>query len=763
MDSAPGALRIRIKGRVQGVGFRPFVYNLARSLNLRGYVKNTSKGVYIEVEGGNLDEFVENLKKNPPPLASIESIDVEDSTPSGFNDFIIARSEDEGSFTHVSPDVSVCEDCLRELLDSTDRRHLYPFINCTNCGPRYSITLRLPYDRPNTTMHLFRMCPECEREYNDPADRRFHAQPNACPVCGPSLSLVLINNDLQHLADKDPLLSTIRILKKGGIVGIKGLGGFHIACDATDGEAVKLLRERKRRSNKPFALMAPDVETIRRFCLTTPYDELLVTSERRPIVLFRKRPDCSLPEDIAPNNSHLGFMLPYTPLHYLLFAYPRGKDGEGHHFHALVMTSGNISEEPIIHENETAMQRLSHLVDAFLFHNREIYMRVDDSVIKEGTFIRRARGYVPEPVVLSNTGPEVLGAGADLKNTFTLTKETYAVISQHIGDMENLETLQFYEEVLKNLKGLYRIEPLAIGCDMHPEYFTTRWAERQGLPVTHIQHHHAHIAAVMAEHGLKERVLGVAFDGTGYGTDGTIWGGEFLIADLRGFQRAAHLRPIRLPGAEAAIRKPWRIAVSALKEIYGRDAYLYLERLGYPELYGREEIENILKIADSREFSPPSSGAGRYFDLVSAALGIVRENTFEAEAAMALESLTVDGVSGTYPFDLIEGEPIIVDLFPSIESVVQDILSNKEKGIISTMFHNTIIKVIIDVIGILSRSTGIRDIAVSGGVFQNSYILEGTLQGLKSQDYNVFFHRMVPPNDACISLGQACILREMMR
>ncbi|NOY64799.1 MAG: carbamoyltransferase HypF [Nitrospirae bacterium] len=763
-DRALKAVRIRIKGRVQGVGFRPFVYNLAKALNLKGYVKNTSKGVYIELEGENIKEFLDKLTSDPPPLSRIESVSIEESTLSDYRDFSIHESEEEGSFTHISPDVSVCNDCLRELLDRDDRRYLYPFINCTNCGPRYSITMSLPYDRPNTTMGIFRMCPDCEREYNDPSDRRFHAQPNACPVCGPSLSFKLITRPFQECQCNDPLLSTINILKKGGIVAIKGLGGFHIACDASNSEAVRILRKRKRKSNKPFALMAPDLDIIKTFCFTTPYEELLLCSQKRPIILFRKRPDISLSEDIAPENSYLGFMLPYTPLHYLLFAHPHpDRNDKGYNFQALVMTSGNISEEPIIHDNNLALEKLSHLVDAFLFHNRDIFMRVDDSVIKEGIFIRRARGYVPEPVILSDDGPEVLGVGADLKNTFTLTKDNYAVMSQHIGDMENYETLQFFEEVLENLKQLYRIEPVAMGSDLHPGYFTTRWAEEQPLPLIKIQHHHAHIASVMAEHGIKDTVIGVAFDGSGYGTDGTVWGGEFLVADLKGFQRLAHLKPLVLPGGEISIKRPWRLVVAAFREIYGSTAIDYLGEIGYTECFSQSELENILKLSEVKELSPLSSGAGRFFDLVSALMNIITENTFEAEAAIALESLTVDDINDTYAFDIVNREPLVIDLYPVIESIVNDYISGRENYIISTMFHNTIIKVIIDIVGILSKRTGIKDIALSGGVFQNTYILNKTIHNLKEQGFNVFFHREIPPNDACISLGQACVVREMVR
>ncbi|RME64089.1 MAG: carbamoyltransferase HypF, partial [Nitrospirae bacterium] len=489
-------LRIRIKGRVQGVGFRPFVYNLARRLDLKGFVQNSSQGVLIEVEGPALKEFLKLLKTSPPPLAEIESIQTEELPPSGYNDFRIVKSADEGSFTHVSPDVTICEDCLRELLDPSDRRYLYPFINCTNCGPRYSITLSLPYDRPNTTMKVFKMCPDCEREYNDPSDRRFHAQPNACPVCGPHLEFELLNKGFDLPEVDDPLLKTIELLRKGAIVGIKGLGGFHLACNAEDAHAVRTLRKRKGRGNKPFALMAPDLETIEEFCYVDEKERTLLLSRQSPIVLLRKKPVPGFPADeIAPDNNYLGFMLSYTPLHYLLFLHPKARGA----LKVLVMTSGNLSEEPIVHRDEDARKRLSHVVDAFLFHNRDIFMRVDDSVITKEFFIRRARGYVPEPVRLPFQTGQALAVGADLKNTFALTSEGYAIVSQHIGDMENLQSHQFFKEVLENLCGLYRISPRYVIADLHPDYHSGRIAEEMALPLYRFQHHEAHVGAVMAE------------------------------------------------------------------------------------------------------------------------------------------------------------------------------------------------------------------------------------------------------------------------
>jgi hydrogenase maturation protein HypF len=503
-------LKISIKGIVQGVGFRPFVYNLANELSLKGYVTNTSDGVLISVEGDNLEHFIERIRTDSPPLSKIMSVDISPDEPRGYADFEIRKSTDTGRFTLVSPDISICNECFGEILDVKNRRYRYPFINCTNCGPRYTITKSVPYDRMNTTMYVFKMCRECEKEYHNPSDRRFHAQPNACPVCGPHVELQTRNSDMP--ANENPIKETIRLLKEGNIVAIKGLGGFHIACDASNREVVEKLRERKRRSNKPFALMAPDINAVKKFCHVSEYEEKVLLSAVRPIVLLRKRSDLTLPAKIAPQNNYLGFMLPYTPLHYLLFF--SDDSLECSEFSALIMTSGNISEEPIIISNDEATLKLGNIADAFLLHNRDIYMRVDDSVIavdKDSplgrtydsssglTYVRRSRGFAPYPIPLHDDGPDVLGSGADIKNTFTLTKGRYAIPSQHIGDMENYETLTFFEETLNNLKKIYRAEPEAIAYDLHPRYLSSLWAlgqesgNGQNIVLLGVQHHYANI------------------------------------------------------------------------------------------------------------------------------------------------------------------------------------------------------------------------------------------------------------------------------
>jgi hydrogenase maturation protein HypF len=819
--------KIIVKGVVQGVGFRPFVYNLAKSLNLKGYVNNSSKGVTIEIEGDGSSAFIERLPKEAPPLSQIVSIDVSQLPYHGYQDFSILESQDEGSFTLISADVSVCQDCFGEMLDRNDRRYLYPFINCTNCGPRYTITKSVPYDRPNTTMSVFNMCPDCKREYNDPSDRRFHAQPNACPVCGPQVTLKVKNEKITKKISnppsspfkkggfsysptlakggkegffdhQSPIVETIKLLKEGRILAIKGLGGFHIACDATNKEAVEELRLKKRKSNKPFGLMAPDVETVRKFCEVSPEEEALLLSNRRPIVLLKKKPGNLLPEAVSPHNPCIGFMLPYTPLHYLLFYHPVDSSLIPHpssltkNFDALVMTSGNISEEPIVIDNGEAIEKLSGIADAFLIHNRDIFMRVDDSVTRiipglnrgieilrqaqdDGNgnhlknlpttyFIRRSRGYVPDVVALHDEGPEVLGCGADIKNIFTLTKGSFAIPSQHIGDMENYETLQFFEESLRNLKSVYRVEPEALAHDLHPMYLSTQWALRQeGIRKIGIQHHYAHVASVMAERGLKNKVIGVSFDGTGYGTDGNLWGGEFLIADLKGFRRAGHLKYTPLPGGENAIREPWRIAVSYLKDATGDEVIPYLKSIGFLKRYGAKQIDTLLKVIGNRQFSPLSSGAGRLFDAISAMTGVCDQNTFEGEAAIALEAIAAPDITEDYPVDIKFRETMEIDFSHTILGIIRDMTKGEEKGLISSKFHNTIISAIQRVVEKLSSLHQIKDVVLCGGVFQNMYLLERTVSRLRTSGMLVYIHDKVPTNDAGISLGQAYIIRERIR
>lgn len=802
--------RIAVKGIVQGVGFRPYVYTLAGSLNLKGYVTNTSDGVSIDIEGDAISDFIERLPVGAPRLSKIVEVSVSSLPVFGYTDFRIVESKDEGRFTLLSPDISICNDCLRELFDSNNRRYLYPFINCTNCGPRYTITRSVPYDRSNTTMSAFEMCRECLKEYHNPGDRRFHAQPNACARCGPQIALRVTRDELRETREGSAIEETINLLKRGAIVAIKGLGGFHIACDAANEDAVMRLRERKRRSNKPLALMAPDINAVTAFCEASEEEINFLSSSNRPIVLLRKRSNNILPDAVSPNNQYLGFMLPYTPLHYLLFYSPLTPDSElpTPNFNALVMTSGNLSEEPIISDNETALRKLSGIADAFLLHNRDIFMGVDDSVIKvmsdevrvvskgkdselpthdsKLSFIRRSRGYVPEPIALHSDGPEVMGCGADIKNTFTLTKGGFAIPSQHIGDMENYETLQFFEKSLENIKAVYRVNPVAIAHDMHPNYLSTQWAIRQGqqsdektqseiqdpkskIRCYGIQHHYAHIASVMAEHGLCRKVIGVAFDGTGYGLDGDLWGGEFLIAGINGFERAGHLRYVPLPGGESAIKEPWRTAVSYIVSASQSrvKAVEYLGAIGFIERYGMDNIERLIKVMHAKDFSPLSSGAGRLFDAVSAIIGLCDRNTFEGEAAMVLESLTIGSVNDSYPFNIEISDDgkkeFIADFSATIISIVDDLTSGFDRREISTKFHNTISNLILAAVRQVSETHILKNVVLSGGTFQNLYLLERSVKMLKSAGMNVFINERVPCNDAGISLGQAYIVRERLK
>jgi len=736
--------QIRIRGVVQGVGFRPFVYNLARRMGLAGYVLNSSAGVVAEVEGAPaaLDRFVESLRSEAPPLARIEEILVAEIDPLDERGFEIRESQaQEGEFVLVSPDVATCPDCLRDFTDPANRRYGYAFTNCTNCGPRYTIIRDIPYDRPNTTMAGFRMCAACQAEYDDPGNRRFHAQPNACAECGPQLSA--------------PITEAQRRLNEGEIAAIRGLGGFHLACDPRNDRAVRLLRERKRRSDKPFALMARDLAAVEAFCTVSDDDRRALDSSRRPIVILPRRADAGISAAVAPGNNTIGVMLPYTPLHHLLFA-----DAP---YDVLVMTSGNLSEEPIVTSDEEALDRLRPLADWFLLHNREIYMRADDSVVRtfEGVerVLRRSRGFVPQAIDLGMDVAEILACGGELKNTFCLSKGRYAVLSQHIGDMENYETLVFFEETLSNLKKLFRVEPRAIAHDLHPAYLSTQYALRvPGIEKIGVQHHHAHVASCMAENGLRGKVIGVALDGTGYGTDGQIWGGEFLVADYGGFERRAHLRYVPLAGGDAAVRQPWRPALAYLADTFGPAAE-------FPELaLWREVPESRRKLVRSmiahRVNTIDTSSCGRLFDAVASLIGLRQQINFEGQAAIELETIAAEGVADGYPFG-IEGDT--VDFRPAIERIVAEVRGGVPAAVIAARFHNTVAESIAAVCRRLRAEEKLNRVCLSGGTFQNMKLLSRTLAGLRKLEFEVFIHARVPPNDGGIALGQAVIATEMLR
>ena len=740
---------IRVRGIVQGVGFRPFVYRLAREHSISGRVRNTAAGVIIEAEGehSSLGAFQRALASDPPPLAVITEITVEPAQGNRYSDFSIELSDGgEAVDTLISPDVAVCEDCLREMLDPSDRRHRYPFINCTNCGPRYSIIRELPYDRPKTSMAVFPMCPDCRREYDDPADRRFHAQPNACPICGPRLQLV---DRYGGKVNGDPLEETITALKSGKIVAVKGLGGFHLACDAANEEAVLSLRERKGRVGKPFAVMAYDVEKARRFVEIGDESRALLTSPRRPIVLLPKKPDASLAAAVAPGQSTFGVMLPYTPLHYLLLEQFE---------QALVMTSGNFSEEPIAIDNDEALGRLSALADLFLMHDRDIVLRADDSIARvvlgDTRMLRRSRGYAPQPVFLPGSLTQVLAVGPELKNTICYIRGDRAYPGQHIGDLQNLEALGFFREVIEHLKSVFELEPEAVAHDLHPDYLSTRWAvEESGLPAIGVQHHRAHIAACMADCGSIEPVIGIALDGTGYGDDGAIWGGEIFAGGPTDLTRVAHIAYVPLPGGDAAAREPWRCAFAHLSAAFSRIPDLPF--LADVEAERRETVERMLETG-TNTFS--TSSAGRLFDAAAAIAGIRNRISYEAQAAMEFEAAADPDDISCYPFEIdMTAEPWLMRPEPLIIAMARDVTNGIPPAVIGARFHNTLALMIKETVSNLRKRTGIRKAALSGGVFQNRMLFVKLANLLAADGFEVLAHKQVPANDGGVSLGQALI------
>ena len=751
--------RISVRGVVQGVGFRPFIYQLAVKHSLNGHVSNTSEDVRIEVEGDfdSINRFLADIPLLAPPRSVIEDISVSYHSTEGYMDFIIHDSmAEEGKYQLVSPDIATCPDCLEEILDPANRRYRYPFTNCTNCGPRFTIIEDIPYDRPLTTMRNFTMCPACLKEYEDPLNRRFHAQPNACPDCGPSLEL--LDSTGNPVDTDDVIVTSAGLLSQGKIIAVKGLGGFLLACDACSEETVNLLRERKHRPFKPFAVMLSTMEEVKIHCEITSEEETLITSPNAPIVLVKWRPESSITMAVAPNLKYLGVMVAYTPLHHLLLR----ETGL-----PLVMTSGNLSEEPIARDNNEAVRRLAGIADYYLVHDRDIYARYDDSVMmvedESPQILRRARGYAPYPVKLGKKVPQILGCGAELKNTFCLSRDDYAFISQHIGDMENLETMEHYEDTIELYMKLFRIEPEIIACDMHPDYLATKYAieqseNRPGLKPVPVQHHHAHIASCMADNGIETPVIGVAFDGTGYGTDGKIWGGEFLIADYRDFRRLAHFEYLPLPGGEAAVKNPYRITTGYLLSLMGEDV---LEQdLPFRKYTSDEQAQVIIGQVKKNINSPLTSSCGRLFDAVSALLGIRGKVGYEAQAAIEMEMLAYDERNDTvvYPFiyDGEEGRRIIRlgDLF---EAIIIDLHDGVSKATIAARFHTTITAVTNELCQVISGNTGITDVALSGGVFQNRLLLRKTVSMLKKSGFRVFTHRQVPTNDGGISLGQVVI------
>ncbi len=807
--------RVSVEGIVQGVGFRPHVHRLARDLSLTGTALNEAGGLEVEIEGPEaaVAEFVRRIETDAPPIAVIESVEVEEREPTGEDDFRILHSRDgsEGEI-YISPDVAICEDCVRELRDPADRRHAHPFINCTNCGPRFTIVEGVPYDRPKTSMGEFPMCEACRAEYEDIEDRRYHAQPVCCPDCGPTVWFV--SGDVR--AERGAALAAPEdLLREGQIVAVKGLGGFHLACDADDGAAVRRLRQRKHREAKPLAVMAPDMETIRSFAQVSETAQTLLTGPEAPIVLVHKREDAPLDHSVAPDTATYGVMLPYTPLHILLL--------DALDVRALVMTSGNLTDEPLATDNEDAMERLGEIADGFLLHDRDIFIGCDDSVVRPTdrgpVMMRRSRGYVPFPVRLQavrrgscgpgalaggrcrsderdkglgpgrrpappnetetakaddkrRTGetpvprdsndklPTILAVGGHLKNTFCITRGENAFLSQHIGDLEDLQTLECFERSVDHFKMLLQVEPEALACDLHPDFLSTRYAEdlaeESGMPLERVQHHHAHLAAVLAENRMPGPAVGLICDGTGFGADGTIWGCEVLVGDAADYERAGHLRTIRLPGGEAAIHEPWRVAAAWLQETYGPSFHHELA-IPFVEEMDAEAWHTLAEMIERGVNAPVASSAGRLFDAAAALIGLYHRVEYEAQAPMKLEAIAGRGLR-PYAYDVRE-EPdgLILDPTLTFRDMVEDLETGVEQPHIAGRFHATFVAMLADAAHVVADAREIDLIALSGGTFQNRIVLEDLMEELERRNLRPIMHTATPPGDGCVALGQAAV------
>jgi hydrogenase maturation protein HypF len=742
-------IRISIRGAVQGVGFRPFVYRLATSLGLTGWVSNSTEGVWIEAEGRKpvLDEFLIRLNQEPPQRASIHSLEYSFLDSCGFTSFEIRNSQESGSKrTVILPDIATCPDCLREMFDPLDRRYQYPFINCTNCGPRFTIIERLPYDRPNTTMRHFTMCPQCRSEYENPADRRFHAQPNACPDCGPRLEIW--DDTGMRIADQqDAIPRAVEALKEGRIVAVKGLGGFHLLVDAANENAVVRLRLLKRREQKPFAVMAPSLEFARSLCRLDALEERALTAPESPIVLLLRKRSAAIAPSVAPKNPYLGLMLPYTPIHHLLL---RAFDKP------LVATSGNRSEEPIAIDEGDALRRLFGIADLFLVHNRAIRRHADDSIVRillgREQVLRRARGYAPLPVALKaekgrDAEVSALSIGGHLKNTVALTVGADVFVSQHIGDLETKESFYAFRQAIEDFENLYEAHPDVVGGDMHPDYLSARYgadlADSKNLPFERIQHHWAHVLSCMADNEVGSPALGVAWDGTGYGSDAIVWGGEFLLADGDGFRREAHFRTFPLPGGDAAVKRPKHTAKALLYEILGSESF------------NGTESPILRQMLEKRIRCPRTSSVGRLFDAVSSIVGICDEPGFEGQAAMELEFAVSAGVTDSYEYAIRSGYPLVVDWEAMVRQILSDVKAGTDRGIIAARFHNSLARIVVDV----AHRVGQNRVVLTGGCFQNRYLTERTVEALRHAGFSVYWHQRVPPNDGGLALGQAVAIR----
>jgi hydrogenase maturation protein HypF len=746
-------VRHRFSGIVQGVGFRPFIYRLAVSSGLAGFVHNSSEGVIVEVEGGvqSLEAFLVRVRQEVPPQAEIYEITSSEIPAQGQREFRIIQSALSGiSDVQISPDIATCDDCLAELFDPSDRRHKYPFINCTNCGPRLTIIKDIPYDRERTSMSVFPLCAQCRGEYEDPANRRFHAEPNACPVCGPGLKL--LDDKGKMVQAQDVLAEATKRIKAGSILAIKGLGGFHLCVDAVNDGALQRLRDRKYREEKPLAIMVRDINQAEAVAYVSHEERELLLSPSRPVVLLKARQDSPISPLVAPYMRTLGIMLPYTPLHHLILEAD---------FTALVMTSANQTDEPICIDNDEVVKRLAGIADAFVVHNRQIVVRCDDSVAmvarNKPYLLRRSRGYAPKPVLLKHALPDVLALGPHLKATVCIVKGGMAYLSPHIGDLETPLARDFLHETIERMQHITQCAPRIVACDMHPQYYSTRVASMLGArEVIRVQHHHAHIVSCMAENRITGKVIGLAMDGTGYGEDGRIWGGEFLIADEAGFERSGHLRYLPLLGGEAAIKQPWRFGISLLREAFGDT---------WPDVASRLEIvpegylcEHLNKIMDAGMNSPLTSSLGRVFDGVASIIDLKRFVSFEGQAAMELEAAAKPGSADVLPYRIFqEGETSILDLIPLVKAIVEARLAGMQAPGLASAFHATLIASFIDMAGLLRERTGISRVALSGGCFQNRILLEGCADELVRGGFEVFTHQRIPANDGGVALGQAVI------
>jgi len=747
-------VKITIRGAVQGVGFRPFIFRLASELNLKGYVHNSSKGVFIEAEGelNKLKEFIIRIDKEKPSISIIQSFEYSFLDPVGYEEFIIQRSEKEDEITAlILPDIATCEDCLRELFDPDDRRYLYPFINCTNCGPRFTIIESLPYDRPNTSMKNFKMCPECESEYNNPLDRRFHAQPIAFPVCGPQIKLWDSTGEI--VSEKQKAIDqTCELVQSGKILAIKGLGGFHLVVDATNEQAVFSLRKKKHREEKPFALMFPDIEMIKQFCSVSELEERLLKSLESPIVLLRKKENSQLKlselkisDLVAPDNPYLGVMLPYTPLHHILMRKLNKP---------IVATSGNLSEEPICIDEYEALKRLKGIADYFLVHNRPILRHCDDSIVrivKEREFIiRRARGYAPLPYLIdyeNESDKQIIAVGGHLKNTISLKKNNQVFISQHIGDLSTAESFNAFTKTINDFKSLYEFNKITFVGDLHPDYLSTTFLKQQNLNYHLVQHHLSHIAACKLENQFKGEALGVSWDGTGFGLDGKIWGSEFFFIDDESFSHLGQFKKFHLPSGEKAIREPKRTLAGVLFEIFNEKI---VENEILLSKFAQSELKLIVDMINKKINSPECVSAGRLFDAVSSLIGITDHSNFEGQAAMKLEFAIKENVNDFYEFELIKNDKIIIDWTKIILGLIDDLRKGKDKGALSAKFHNTLVEVIVE----FAKQFSFKKILLSGGCFQNIYLLNRTIDRLREEGFQPYWHQRIPTNDGGISFGQ---------